>query len=202
MLKEIWMKSRQIAKNLYLNIWNKVYIIYLKTKGLQMGTGCQFRGRMHLYIGSGGKAELRENVSVNSGLKWNPIGGDTKMIIRVYDNAELKVGNRVGISNACIVAKEKVTIGDNVLIGGSCKIYDTDFHSLNYIERRNKKEKVINKGVRIEDDVFVGAHSIILKGTVIGARSIIGAGSVVSGIIPSDEIWAGNPAKFIRKIEN
>lgn len=42
---------------------------------------------------------------------------------------------------------------------------------------------------------------MILKGSIIGARSIIGANSVVSGTVPADEIWAGNPAKFIRKIE-
>ena len=52
----------------------------------------------------------------------------------------------------------------------------------------------------VGDDVFVGANSIILKGVIIGARVIIGAGSVVTKNIPSDEIWAGNPAKFIRKV--
>ena len=50
--------------------------------------------------------------------------------------------------------------------------------------------------------MFIGANSIILKGVTIGERSIIGAGSVVTKNIPDDEIWAGNPAKFIRKINN
>ena len=51
----------------------------------------------------------------------------------------------------------------------------------------------------IEDDVFIGANSIICKGVHIGARSIIAAGSVVVKDIPRDEVWGGNPARFIRK---
>ena len=53
----------------------------------------------------------------------------------------------------------------------------------------------------IGNDVFVGANSIILKGVTIGDRAIIGAGSIVTKDIPKDEVWAGNPAKFIRKIK-
>jgi len=52
----------------------------------------------------------------------------------------------------------------------------------------------------IEDNVFIGANCIILKGVKIGDRSIIGTDSVVTKNVPSDQIWAGNPAKFIREI--
>lgn len=52
----------------------------------------------------------------------------------------------------------------------------------------------------INDNVFIGAHSIILKGVTVGRNSIIGAGSVVARNIPENEIWAGNPAKKIKDI--
>ena len=55
--------------------------------------------------------------------------------------------------------------------------------------------------VKIGNNVFIGANTIVLKGVTIGDRSIIGAGSVVTKNIPEDEIWGGNPAKFIRKID-
>ena len=80
---------------------------------------------------------------------------------------------------------------------------NSDAHSLDYMHRRmpeidqkNKKDKPII----IEDDVLIGTRCIILKGVTIGARSIIGSGSVVTKSIPSDCIAAGNPCKVIRYI--
>lgn len=54
--------------------------------------------------------------------------------------------------------------------------------------------------VTIEHDAFIGAGCIILKGITIGACSVVGAGSVVTKNIPTGQVWAGNPAKFIRNI--
>lgn len=53
----------------------------------------------------------------------------------------------------------------------------------------------------IEDDVLIGTGCIVLKGVTIGARSVIGAGSVVTRSIPEDSIAAGNPCKVIQKNE-
>ena len=78
-----------------------------------------------------------------------------------------------------------------------------------FIRRKILKSKLTSEefldnlrkhGAWIGEDVFIGAHSIILKGVTIGARSIVGAGSVVTKDIPADEVWAGNPAKCIRKL--
>lgn len=81
-------------------------------------------------------------------------------------------------------------------------IFDTDFHSLDWRDRKDgtdiqkrKKSPVVIKSL-----AFIGANSIILKGVTIGERSIVGAGSVVTKDIPDGEIWAGNPAQFIREI--
>lgn len=59
---------------------------------------------------------------------------------------------------------------------------------------------VQSASVTIEDDVWIGANCIILKDVTIGARSVIGAGSVVTKSIPADCIAAGNPCRVIRKI--
>ena len=54
--------------------------------------------------------------------------------------------------------------------------------------------------VKIKNNVFIGAKYIILKGVTIGENSVVGAGSVVTKSIPANQIWAGNPAKFIRNL--
>ena len=148
-----------------------------------------------------GRLVLGEKVMFNSSMGSNPIGGDTKLILDLGSNGILLFGDNTVKSNAAIIAHNKVHIGKNVKIGGSVKIYDTDFHSLDPIKRADTKPDVpTKKEVFIEDNAFIGAHSIILKGVLIGENAIIGAGSVVTKNVPKNEIWGGNPAKLINKI--
>jgi acetyltransferase-like isoleucine patch superfamily enzyme len=109
------------------------------------------------------------------------------------------------MSSTAIVCHNKIEIGDNVNLGGNVVIYDTDFHSLNPIERLNRELDIKGtktKPVKIGNNVFIGAHSTILKGVFIGDNSVIGACSVVTKNVPENEIWGGNPAKFIKKINS
>lgn len=72
-------------------------------------------------------------------------------------------------------------------------------HSIDYEERLHIKEEHINSSpIIIKNGAWIGAHSIILKGVTIGERSVVGAGSVVTKSIPDDQLWAGNPARFIK----
>jgi acetyltransferase-like isoleucine patch superfamily enzyme len=142
-----------------------------------------------------------KNLIINSSHAANPIGGSTFCSIVVRNHAVLNIGNNVGISSSAIYCAKNITIGDNVLIGGDCKIYDTDFHSLNIRNRLQNGDKGLSRPVIIGPGVFVGTGSVILKGAEIGENSVIGAGSVVSGIVPANQIWAGNPIKFIKNIQ-
>jgi acetyltransferase-like isoleucine patch superfamily enzyme len=145
-----------------------------------------------LTIGAGGK--------INSSPFKNIIGGDTRSSIVVKPNAELIIGSNFKMSNSALYCAQKITIGNNVMIGGSCKVWDTDFHPLDPSKRMSDPNSDYStKPISIGNNVFIGGFSIILKGVTIGDSSIIGAGSVVTKDIPAGEIWAGNPAMFIRK---
>ncbi len=156
-------------------------------------------GRISI-INFGGVIRIGNDCMINSGRGHNPIGGD--VVCRfVSQGGEIDIGNRVGISNSTFVSREHITIEDDVFIGGSCKIYDNDFHPITMKKRIAFSDEIPSKPVLIKKGAFVGAHTIILKGTTIGEGAIIGAGSVVSGNVPTEEVWAGNPARFIKKVK-
>ena len=156
------------------------------------------RGRLFV---SGGGITLGSRVKINSGKNYTQIGGDTRTILYTIGTGTIDIGEDTGISNSALIAREKITVGSHVFIGGSCKIYDNDFHSIDWKYREAVPDPdVKTKAIHIGDHVFIGAHSIVLKGVSIGNRSVVGAGSVVTKDIPEGEIWAGNPARFIRKV--
>lgn len=156
---------------------------------------------------------IGDNFVFTSGEAFNPFCRNIiRRCIYANENSTIKIGDNVGISSACIWAKEKIEIGNNVKIGGDCIIMDTDAHSLDF-RIRNSKQMHANgqsldtflansKPIFIEDDVLIGTRCIILKGVTIGARSIIGSGSIVTKNIPNDCIAAGNPCKIIKYINS
>lgn len=185
-----------IIKFLYRKINNLVNTVYLKVKRVKYDNTLKINGRIYI-AGSGKNIFIGKNVKINTGKRANPIGGDTRAIL----SGNIIIGNNVGISNSALIGRREIKIEDNVMIGGGTKIYDTDFHSIEFEKRINEPDTGIKcKEIKIENGAFIGAHSIILKGVTIGAMSIVGAGSVVTHDIPPNEIWAGNPARFIRKI--
>lgn len=190
--------------------WRLVNLIVFINNKVKFNMEISFNGYVILkkdktpdYNGTGGEIRFGKKIGINSGRKFNLIGGDSKLILRVINDGRIIIGNNVGMSNVTLVARNLIKIDDDVLLGGGVKIYDNDFHSLDFDTRINHPyEDIKSKPVIVKHGAFIGAHSIVLKGVTIGERSIVGAGSVVTKNIPNDEIWGGNPAKFIRKIDN
>lgn len=158
-------------------------------------------GIPHVNVSLKAKCKIGSNFKMNNGVKYSDSGVNGKCRIDVRDTATLIIGDNVGMSDVTITCHEKITIGNNVLLGVGTQLRDTDNHSLNPNDRlmgldwKNKKTAPIIIG----HNVFIGMNSIILKDVSIGNNAIVGAGSVVTKNIADNEIWAGNPAKFIRQ---
>lgn len=96
-----------------------------------------------------------------------------------------------------------ISIGDNVTISREVMLLTHDFSittamaSLGKIIERGEGEMFFNKGISIGDNTFIGARVSILPETKIGNNCIIGACSVVKGVIPDGSIVVGNPAKIV-----
>jgi acetyltransferase-like isoleucine patch superfamily enzyme len=106
----------------------------------------------------------------------------------------------VGISGGCIAAAAGITIGNRVLIGADARILDNDIHPLAAADRRYAHDGVATAPIVIEDDVFIAASAMVLKGTIIGKGAIVGAGSIVTRDVPPYAIVAGNPARVIGQV--
>ena len=174
--------------------------VLLKKKGAVLGRNVQIPGKLNLVTSGNNVIGIGDNFYFSSGDAVNPISSNLQGAIYLENGASLKIGNNVGMSSTRMWVYDSVTIGNNVKIGACVLITDTDAHPLDYLARRSSNEGTKSAPIVIEDDVWVGAHSIILKGVTIGARSIIGAGSVVTKNIPADCVAAGNPCKVIKSI--
>ena len=112
--------------------------------------------------------------------------------------------------NTIIDCKQEIIIEEDVLVSYECVIFDHDSHSAISFERKNdlndfknnklKWEKVKSKKILIKKNAWICARSMILKGVTIGEGSIVAAGSVVTEDVPDYSLVAGNPAKFLKKV--
>jgi acetyltransferase-like isoleucine patch superfamily enzyme len=186
-------------------IFQVLTLYFFKVNRVQYGIKLKSHGVPILDIWKSGRFQVGDYFSMNNGDLYNVIGRQQRCTFLVRSNAHLIIGEHVGISGTAIICTKSITIGNYVKIGGNTVLYDTDFHSIDYLARMNKDTDDLatkTAPIVIGDHVFIGAHSTILKGVSIGNNSIIGACSTVTKSIPPNEIWGGNPAKFIRALTN
>ena len=203
------LKIFKITYKLIRKLINSIISVFdfLITNFILKGNGVKHNnfktsGIPYIMIARGGVCSIGVDFTMNNGIKGNPIGCYERCTIFVDKGAVLNIGKNVGISQTAIICHINICIEDNVKIGGGVCIYDTDFHSLNPLIRSSIEDVKFKSSlsVKIRKNAFIGAHSLILKGVTVGENSIIGAGSVVTKSIPDNQIWAGNPAKFIKNV--
>lgn len=122
-----------------------------------------------------------------------------------------RIGENCNICSHCLIENGAV-IGNNVTIKCGVQVWDgitleddvmvgsnVTFTNDKYPKSRNKEWELLP--TRVCKGASIGAGSTILPGLTIGEGAMIGAGSVVTQDVPAGEMWAGNPAKFIKKYE-
>lgn len=146
----------------------------------------------------GSKAETR--LRLKQGAKWNSDGGckiSYQSTLELLNDAELRSGYFTMNSNSTIVAANKMTLGQDVMISRNVIVYDSDFHS---ILSENDICANKNKEVVIGDHVWLAANTMVLKNSKIGNGTIISAGSIVRTTISSDSIYNCNSSEPIKKL--
>lgn len=160
-----------------------------------------FLQRLYFHY-KGGRIIIGKNFTCNNKFSSNSIGLIQPCLFNINtEGSRIIIGNNVGISGSTINATTSVSIGDNTIIGSGCLITDTDSHPIlaeHRLLQYGGAQYTRHAPIVIEDNVFIGARSIIMKGVHIGNGSVVGAGSVVTKDVPANVIVAGNPAKIIK----
>ncbi len=122
--------------------------------------------------------------------------------VRSKNKIRIKIGNNVDVGhNAFISANNSIEIGDHVIMAPYVFITDHD-HGYSDVKKNLHQQRLSeSEHVKIEDNVFLGVKSSILKNVTIGRHSVIGANAVVTKNIPAYSIVAGNPARVIKKYD-
>ncbi len=122
---------------------------------------------------------------------FSPIG------VYLYPD-RISVGDYVYVGPFYMIsAVEGITIGNDVIIGPEFMVMGGD-HNFRYPGIRIRQSTSgINRPITIEDDVWIGARCLLLKGVTIGEGAVVGAGSIVTKNVPAYSIYAGNPAKKV-----
>ena len=185
------------------------YKIVLKLMNIKYGRDLLLKGVPVIFNKKGAEISIGKNVTIKSSFLSNLVGLYSRTIIVTRaPEAKIVIGDNVGISGATIYARRGIFIGDNTCIGGNCKILDNDFHPIE-AETRNKlladtaggdSELIPAKEIHIGKDCFIGCNTIILKGTNLGDRCVVGAGAVVAGKFEEGSVIVGNPARVLKKI--
>ncbi len=147
---------------------------------------CAFRGQL-IATGNGSKAMIG--------------GGQHTLNLGVtlydYSNLELGFGTVAYGLRVWVSTGRQLKIGERCLFSEGVTVRTTDHHSIFDIDLMEQLNEA--KDVTLEPDVWIGYDVAIMKGVVIGRGSIVGAKSVVNGPVPAFELWAGCPARMIRR---
>jgi acetyltransferase-like isoleucine patch superfamily enzyme len=202
-----------IGSKVHFDFWSNASIILLSDNGETIIDACDRTfptassigtfppyDHMNPTIWSATRIRLRDNAKLilepnNSILKG--------CYIAVAPNKTLKIGRETQINSGVIINTLcGMEIGKNVLIAFGAMLMDYDGHPVFYSEDdSNKKDTYAgnSKEIKIEDNVWIGAKAMILKGVTVGANSIVAANSCVTNNVPRNSIVGGNPAKIIKE---
>lgn len=176
---------------------------WLRRRGVTCDGSQVVTGKIVIRIVHGSKVELGSNVVLNADPRRNTCEARGPVIVQtILPDARITIGDDSGLTSTTLSSATAINIGKRVLVGSGCLITDSDHHLVRPSGDRPRRhaglpEPSPEDSVHVEDDVFIGARSIVLKGVRIGQGAVIGAGSVVTKDVPPFAIAAGNPCEVV-----
>lgn len=159
--------------------------------------------------GAGGEIVLHDRVTVGDGVRLQPWAGrmelDEDATIRdrceIKSTGELRIGRRAVICRSVTIhCHERVEIGAQVVLAERGIVIDSD-HVFDASDTFVLDLPVRSTPISIGDDVFLGSGVTVLRGSIVGARSVVAAGSVLNALeVPAGQLVAGVPARAVSAV--
>lgn len=185
MLKVIWKNIKQIPTKLKLLF---LKIIYRKRLQFNLKSNLFLQNKFQIYI----DRNVNSKIKINGNLSTRGL-----MYVRVDDGGEIIIGSNCFFNRNCsLSSRDKIIIGNNCMFANNVVIIDNN-HKFGKIENIGYTSKKIT----IEDNVWIGANSVILEGVKIGKGAVVAAGSIVNKDVEEYTMVAGVPAEKIKNLE-
>lgn len=173
-----------IGKNTIINLSRQCRIII--GKRLSVSVDCEVKQATEIKIKEHGELCVDGHVTILNGC-----------YLYVGENAKMKIGEGTFInSNTRLSCSESIEIGKDCALAFNVTLIDSDFHQISY---NGFPTKEITKKIKIGDNVWIGAGTIVTKGVTIGNNSVISAGTVVNKDVPANALVSGNPMQIIKE---
>ena len=171
------------------------YDSMLRYRCKRVGKGVYFESTFPLIMGYGNiylgdRLGISGHVTFIASYKANP-------------NPTIEIGEDVYLGYGSFFScADRITIGNRVLIAQGVSIFDNNNHPIDAVARAKNQTigKVDFSPVVIEDDAWIGAKAVILKGVTVGRGAVVATESVVTHDVPPMTVVAGNPAEVVKKI--
>jgi acetyltransferase-like isoleucine patch superfamily enzyme len=163
-------------------------LLYKLRYKIKIGSNCKICRRVDIKKTEGAILEIGNHTTI----------ADYTLLQLTKPSPVVRIGDHTVVGRNCIIAsKTRLTIGNYVLIGAYCQLID---HSHGFkADELITNQKAECAPLTIRDDVWIGTGAKVLAGVSVGQGAVIGANSVVTKNIPEYQIWAGNPARFIKE---
>ena len=132
-------KVKVLVRIISCFISSQVLKIKLKVYKCHYGKNLKVDGAVLFKLSKYNSIHIGDNVKINSSIKSNLVGINNYFSFQIIDNGSIKIGDNCGLTSTVFSSRCNISIGDNVKIGGNVRIFDHDYHSLDFKFRRNKE---------------------------------------------------------------
>lgn len=199
----LWNTGKKFIRGLFIRVFlKKVKGLFLVGKHVKVTHGkkitCGRNTKFEDYAEIQGLCKegiiIGDNVTIGRGVMIRPssyYGKDIGVGLVIGNNSSIGPYGYVGCSG-------KIVIGNNVMFGPKCSLF-AENHIFSDTEKTIKSQGVVQKGIIVEDNCWIGSNVIILDGVIIGKGSVIGAGTLIAKDVPPKSIVIDKREKIIRE---